>query len=89
MSAYSLPHRFEREGINSSLDLRVSIGTNQLVTQKLTSGVRDFLKVDDPVKNKAKSHSQEGSIATVQHKKPKKADALFAQTDVSRQLGGH
>ena len=35
----------------------LSQGTNQLVGQKLTSGVSDFLKVDDPVK-RIKPHSE-------------------------------
>lgn len=36
----------------SEIGHSLSQGTNQLVGQKLTSGVSDFLKVDDPVKRK-------------------------------------
>lgn len=43
----------EKSGIRHSL----SQGTNWLVGQKLTSGVSDFLKVDDPVK-RIKPHSE-------------------------------
>lgn len=52
----------------SEIGHSLSQGTNQLVGQKLTSGVSDFLKVDDPVKRK-KPHSERVNSCYASEKK--------------------